>query len=79
MAEQGDAARALADRDALGPDRVARHQPFWVARARVAAQAKQAEDAATSLGTALSLTEDPAVRAHLEELRRQMTAGKTRR
>jgi len=77
MAERGDAARALADLDALAPDRVVRHQPFWVARARVAAQAEDAEDAASSLGIALSLTEDPAVRAHLEELRRQMTAGKT--
>lgn len=78
MAERGDAARALADLDALAPERVARHQPFWVARAHVAALAEQAEDAANSLGTALSLTEDPAVRAHLEELRRQMVTGKAR-
>lgn len=78
MAERGDAARALADLDALAADRVAQHQPFWVARARVAAQAEHAEDAAVSLETALSLTEDPAVRAHLEDLGRQMTAGNTR-
>jgi RNA polymerase sigma-70 factor, ECF subfamily len=65
MAERGDAARALTELDALAPERVARHQPYWVARARVAAQAGRAQDAATSLGTALSLTEDPAVQAHL--------------
>jgi RNA polymerase sigma-70 factor, ECF subfamily len=77
MAERGGAARALADLDALAPDRVARHQPYWVARARIAAQAGQAEEAAASLGTALSLTEDPAVQAHLQGLRRQVTAGRT--
>jgi RNA polymerase sigma-70 factor (ECF subfamily) len=75
VAERGDAARALADLDALAPDRVARHQPYWVARARVAALAGRAEDAAASLATALSLTEDPAVRAHLEGVRGE-AAGK---
>jgi len=35
----------------------------------VAALAGRAEDAAASLGTALSLTEDPAVRAHLKGVR----------
>jgi RNA polymerase sigma-70 factor, ECF subfamily len=77
MAERGNADRALADLDALAPDRVARHQPFWVARARVAVQAEQLDAASMSLGIALSLTEDPAVRAHLEELRRQTADGET--
>jgi RNA polymerase sigma-70 factor, ECF subfamily len=70
MAERGDAARALTELDALAPERVARHQPYWVARARVAAQAGRADDAEASLGTALSLTEDPAVQAHLRSPRR---------
>ena len=51
MAERGDAASALADLDDLAPNRVARYEPFLVAHARFAAQAEQAEVAATSLGS----------------------------
>jgi RNA polymerase sigma-70 factor, ECF subfamily len=76
MAERGEAARALADLEGLAPDRVERHQPFWTARARVAALAGQAEDAAASLGRALSLTQDPAVQAHLDSLRRGLGEGR---
>jgi RNA polymerase sigma-70 factor (ECF subfamily) len=68
-AERGDPAAALAELDALDADRVARHQPYWVARARAAALAGQAATAAACLDTALGLTEDPAVRAHLTAVR----------
>ncbi|NDV00818.1 RNA polymerase sigma factor [Pseudoroseicyclus tamaricis] len=78
MAERGDAARALTGLDALAADRVARHQPFFVARARVATLAGQAEEADASLGMALSLTTDPAVEAHLHDLRRQTATKRLR-
>jgi RNA polymerase sigma-70 factor (ECF subfamily) len=68
-AERGDPAAALAELDALDPDRVARHQPWWVARARAAALMGQGATAAACLDTALALTEDPAVRAHLTQVR----------
>lgn len=69
MAEAGDPAAALAELDALEPSRVARHQPWWVARARVAALAGDRGGAVASLRTAIDLTDDPAVRAYLEEQR----------
>jgi RNA polymerase sigma-70 factor (ECF subfamily) len=68
-AERGDPAAALAELDALDPDRVARHQPYWVARARAAALMGQGTTAVACLDTALALTEDPAVRAHLAQVR----------
>jgi RNA polymerase sigma-70 factor (ECF subfamily) len=71
MAERGDIPRAFADLDALEHDRVLRHQPYWVARGRVAMLAGRRDEAASCLETALSLTEDPALRAHLSGLRRQ--------
>lgn len=69
MAERGDPTAAITELDALDPDRVARHQPYWVARARAAALAGQGATAAACLDTALALTEDPAVRAHLAQVR----------
>jgi RNA polymerase sigma-70 factor (ECF subfamily) len=69
MAERGDPAAALAEFDAIDAGRVARHQPYWVARARAASLAGQRAAAAACLDTAMRLTDDPAVRAHLTAVR----------
>jgi RNA polymerase sigma-70 factor (ECF subfamily) len=66
LAEMGDTADALAFLDALPPDRVAHHQPWWVARARVATLAGNPALGRESLRRAIELTEDAAVRAFLE-------------
>lgn len=66
MAEAGDPVRALSTLDALPPDRMATHQPWWVARAHVAERAGRREEAATALRQAIALTADPAVRAWLQ-------------
>ncbi|MCB1449241.1 MAG: RNA polymerase subunit sigma-70 [Nitratireductor sp.] len=72
LAERGGTAEALAELDALKSERVARHQPYWVARARVALLADHLEEAESTLETALSLTQDPALRAHLQGIHRQV-------
>jgi RNA polymerase sigma-70 factor (ECF subfamily) len=65
MAELGDAAEALDELDALPHDCVQTHQPWWVARSRIASLAGRTEDAVYELATAISLTDDPAVKAFL--------------
>jgi RNA polymerase sigma-70 factor (ECF subfamily) len=65
MAELGDAAEALDELDALPHDCVQTHQPWWVARSRIASLAGRTEDAVYALATAISLTDDPAVKAFL--------------
>ncbi len=67
LAEAGEPQAAMAALDALPADRVARHQPCWVARARVAALAGNAPVRKAALQRAIDLTEDPAVRAFLED------------
>lgn len=67
LAEAGDPAAALAALDALPEDRVARHQPFWVARVKVSEALGNREGAVRALERALPLTKDDAVRAHLSE------------
>jgi RNA polymerase sigma-70 factor (ECF subfamily) len=71
-AEAGDPDAAIAELDALEPDRVARHQPFWVARARAAALAGRMDEAVRHLGTAMALTDDPAVRGYLDGVRKAL-------
>jgi RNA polymerase sigma-70 factor (ECF subfamily) len=65
LAESGDPAAALADLDALDPARIATHQPFWVARARISRLSGDAATAQAALQRALALTDDPATRAFL--------------
>jgi RNA polymerase sigma-70 factor (ECF subfamily) len=67
QAEAGEHAAAMKMLEALPKDRVARHQPWWVARARVAALAGNIPIQAESLQSAIDLTEDSAVRAFLTE------------
>ena len=66
LAESGDAAAAIAALDALPQDRVARHQPWWVARSRAAALAGNSALQRQALRRAIELTEDTAVRSFLE-------------
>lgn len=66
LAEDGQPAAALEELDALPRDRVARHQPWWVARARVAALAGDDALRRACLRHAISLTDDPAVKDFLE-------------
>jgi RNA polymerase sigma-70 factor (ECF subfamily) len=65
MAEAGDPAAARDALDALPLDRVAGHQPWWVARARVAALAGDSALRKECLGRAIGLTDDPAVKDFL--------------
>lgn len=75
IAEAGEADLALAQLDALPAARVRLHQPFWVARARVAALAGRQGEAAAALNTAVALTDDPAVRDFLMGQRDGLTEG----
>lgn len=53
--------------DAIDPDRAGGYQPFWVARAHLLAQLADAPAAAReALLKAIGLSEEPAVRAHLQ-------------
>lgn len=72
LAETGDTTAALAALDALPQDRMFRHQPWWVARARVAALSGNKSLHKAALRRAIDLTEDRAVRAFLEN---QIAAG----
>ena len=74
-AEAGDPRAALEDLDALPQDRVAGHQPWWVARARVAELAGDPALSAESLRRAIELTEDAAVRRFLEDRHAGLTVG----
>lgn len=65
MADAGEVEAAAAELAALGDKRTARHQPWWVARSHVAALGGRAAEAAAALETAIALTDDPALRAHL--------------
>lgn len=67
LAEAGDPQTAAKMLDALPPDRVALHQPWWVARARIAALAGDPARQRDTLRRAIELTEDAAVRTFLED------------
>ncbi len=62
LAEAGDPAAALVALDALPPDRVAQHQPYWTARAKVLTLLARPEAARQARDKALSLTAEPALR-----------------
>lgn len=65
MAEAGDPLSALAALEGMAQDRVARHQPWWVARARIAELAGNLGLQSESLNRAIDLTEDAAIRDFL--------------
>lgn len=65
MVEAGEHAQALAVLERLVPAEVVAYQPYWVTLAHAQAAAGQPAMAASSLKTAIGLTEDPAVRSYL--------------
>lgn len=74
VADSGKPAQAAADLEAIDAAKVAGHQPWWVARAHVAALLDDRKKAGAALDTAIGLTADPAVRRHLEGLRAALTS-----
>jgi RNA polymerase sigma-70 factor (ECF subfamily) len=67
LAETGDHRAAMAALDGLPQDRIANHQPWWVARARVASLTGSMGTKKECLRRAIDLTEDQAVRDFLLE------------
>lgn len=66
-AEAGEPARAFDALEGLPAERVEMHQPWWVARARVAELAGKTELRAECLLRAIELADDASVRAFLED------------
>ena len=58
-----DAREGLRLLDAIEPERIAAHQPWWAARAHLLVMAGQHADAAAAYGRALALTVEPRLRA----------------
>ncbi len=65
LAEAGDPGAAMVALDALPRDRMDGHQPWWVARARVARLEGNVGLEQECLQRAVALTDDDAVRAFL--------------
>ena len=65
LGQAGDMTAAMAELEAIPAERVANHQPWWVARAHVAELAGDIGTHRSSLARAIALTDDPAVRAFL--------------
>lgn len=66
VCECGDAGQADALLEAIDDARIARHQPYWTARAHVHAARGMHDAACAAYARAIGLTESPAVRAHLQ-------------
>lgn len=64
--EAGDAARGLAELDALPPERVATYGPYWAARSEATRRLGRTEDAVAAADRAIGLATDPAVRQWLQ-------------
>lgn len=75
LAEAGRTDEAGQALDALPADRVARYQPWWVARARIAWLAGNPAEARAALETALSLTGDAGLRAFLADQLAELAGG----
>jgi len=60
-----DPAAGLGLLDAIEPERIAAHQPWWAARAHLLAMGGRHADAATAYGRALGLTVEPRLRSWL--------------
>ena len=65
--EIGDSEGAALLLDALAPERVAAHAPYWLARAHLAERALDEAGRAHALTRAIELTSDESVRAHLQD------------
>ena len=65
LAEAGDKPLARAELDARPTSRIKAHQPWWVAKARVATFAGDWAEAEHALTQAITLTDDPEVRRFL--------------
>ena len=65
LLEAGQVDAALATLAALDPALVARYQPWWVTQAHALVAAGRGAAAGLAMRTALELTTDPALRAHL--------------
>jgi RNA polymerase sigma-70 factor (ECF subfamily) len=65
MAESGHAEAALDSLGRLPPARTASYQPYWAARGHLLFLLDRKEEAKDALTRAASLTDDPALRAHL--------------
>lgn len=75
LAEAGRTDEAGQALHALPADRVARYQPWWVARARIARLAGNPAEARAALETALSLTGDVGLRAFLADQLADLAGG----
>jgi RNA polymerase sigma-70 factor (ECF subfamily) len=69
---RSDPAAGLALLDAIDPERVQSHQPWWAARADLLREHGDAAGAAHAYGRALALTAEPALREWLESRRRDL-------
>jgi predicted RNA polymerase sigma factor len=67
LAESGDVSAGLAALDAIAASRTANYQPWWAARAHVLRRLGRKAEARAAFERAASLTDDPALRAHLLE------------
>lgn len=76
LAESGDARSALALLDALPAERMATHQPYWVARAHLLDLVGDREAAAESITKAIGVTEDLAIRRFLMSRRDELTKAR---
>ena len=65
IGEVDGAAPALAVLEAMDPDRVSQHQPWWATRAHLLSRAGRTAEAAEAFRRAAGLTSDPAVRRWL--------------
>lgn len=72
LAETTGPAQGLAALDRVTADAVDRYQPFWALRAHLLGRLGRGDEAAQAYARAISLSEDPAVRAFLTERHRQI-------
>jgi RNA polymerase sigma-70 factor (ECF subfamily) len=73
VAEARGPAAGLALLDAIPPGAVESYQPYWAARAHFQQRLGHSREARAAFATALSLSDDPAVRGFLE--RRARASG----
>lgn len=71
-AEAFGTAAGIAALDTVPPDSVRSYQPYWVARASLLARTGDTMAAKQAFAMAIGLTESPALRAHLEQVRNRL-------
>lgn len=72
LGETAGPAPALAALERVSADAVERYQPFWALRAHLLVRLGRHDEAAQAYARAISLSEDPAVRAFLTARQRQL-------